>query len=440
MPRWLKIMLNTVGVLIVLAAALLTARAMMESRASAPERPREARGELVETLEIRAERMAPLIRAQGTVVSGPRMAVSAEVSGRVTERHPALEDGGVIDAGETLFRIDSRDYRIAVEEAETALAMARTQRAIEEGRQRVARREWERFGDAQAPSPLALREPQLRQAELEIERAEQALSRARLQLERTRVRAPMRALIQNATVETGQLVTPGQTLATLVAVDEWRVQAAIPVASLSAIAVPGYNSQTGSPVRVRTSQDGGALRDGVVLRLLGEVDPVGRMARLLVALPDPLGSAAGDGPVPLLLGDWVEVEIAGRDAEEVYRIPRVALRRGEELHVFDADGLLDIRTADIAWREPEHVVLRTGLAPAERLVVSRIAAPVQGMPLRDAADTGIADPTTDATPDRPVDVAPEESTDAAPTDAARADSARADAAADAPADAAPETR
>ena len=73
------------------------------------------------------------------------------------------------------------------------------------------------------------------------------------------------------------------------------VQVALPMDHLSAFDVPGFNCERGEGSRARVWQDlGGQMlkRGGRVIRLLGDLDPVGRMARVLIEIRDPFGLEA----------------------------------------------------------------------------------------------------------------------------------------------------
>jgi len=54
--------------------------------------------------------------------------------------------------------------------------------------------------------------------------------------------------------------------------------------------------------------------------------------------------------------------------------------------------LLEIRDVQIAWTEPDAVLITGGLEPDERVVISRIATPVPNMLLRTAEQTPEAEP------------------------------------------------
>ena len=105
------------------------------------------------------------------------------------------------------------------------------------------------------------------------------------------------------------------------------------------------------------------------------------MARVLVSIDDPLDDGSG---LPLLLGSFVDVAVAAAPIERAVKVPRAALRGGDTIFVMNDDDLLEIRTVQIGWTEPDVVLVTGGLGPRERVVVSRIPTPVPNMRLRTA--------------------------------------------------------
>ncbi|MCP4658069.1 MAG: HlyD family efflux transporter periplasmic adaptor subunit, partial [bacterium] len=179
---------------------------------------------------------------------------------------------------------------------------------------------------------------------------------------------------------------PQSRLATLVGTDEFWVQISVPVERLDWFDVPGLGAEQGSEVRVVHDAGPGKriVRSGRVVRLLGDLDPRGRMAQLIVSVEDPLAlEKDSDTPrMPLLLGSYVSVEIPGREIADVYKVPRVALHDGSRVWLMAQDGSLDIRDVRVIWREDDAVYVQQGLTDGERIITSRIAAPVQGMRLK----------------------------------------------------------
>jgi len=72
----------------------------------------------------------------------------------------------------------------------------------------------------------------------------------------------------------------------------------------------------------------------------------------------------------------------GKILTDVLHIPEPSLHEGSQIWVMTQNSELDIRTVDIRWRESGIVYISDQLAAGERLIVSDLAAPVQGMKLR----------------------------------------------------------
>ena len=152
--------------------------------------------------------------------------------------------------------------------------------------------------------------------------------------------------------------------------------------------IPEFNSESGSVVRVYDARawGSGPHRLGVVARLMSEIEPEGRMARLLVAVKDPLErKAAPKVRRPLILGSYVRVEIVGQKLSNIVRVERAALRNGSQAWVMGPKDTLEIRDVKIAWAGNNHVCVAGGLGAGDRLIVSDLGAPVEGMRLRTAA-------------------------------------------------------
>jgi RND family efflux transporter MFP subunit len=351
----------------------------------------------VEVTEIVHSTEEVVVRAQGTVTAAQQVQVRPEVAGRIVELSASLVPGGRFASGQTIATIDERDYRVHLVAQQEAVARARLALRREQARQAVAEEEWDLLETSipadQSNRDLALRIPQIEQAEAAIAAAEGALAKARLDLERCTITAPFNAVVTREQVDIGQLVTPQTEIATMVGTDVYWVQVSLPVANLEWLEIPGRNGHHGSPATVIYSSGAVEIRrEGRVDRLLGDVDPAGRMARLLIVVKDPLNlSRRHQGTdLPLLIGSYVAVEIRGRTIDNVVSIPRRALR---ELHVDGAIGTreglwlmddadrLSSRQAEVIWRTEETVIVSNGFADGERLITSNIATPIEGMKL-----------------------------------------------------------
>ncbi|MBK7829240.1 HlyD family efflux transporter periplasmic adaptor subunit [Nannocystis sp.] len=383
---------------LVLIGAVAAARSLMLAKPQVAARP-QAKRELPVTV-LRAQPTAhPIsLQALGEVKPVHRLVVQPEVSGRIVERSASLLPGGLLHKGDPLIRVDNRDHATVVAAQAAALEQATAALVEERGRKQVAEYDWQANLDklSEDARAFALRESHGRSAQASLSSARAQFDKARRDLGRTQVKVPFDALVLEATAELGQLVTPQTALATLVAIDRYWVEVAVPVSQLIHFEIPGVNvaiDARGSAAKILLDAGGGVVieRDGVIERLLGQVDARGRMARVLVMVEDPLGvqpaalKAAPEqsGPratLPLLLGSYVRVQIAGAPLPDTTEIPRVALVDDHAVWLV-VDDKLTAREVEVAWRGVDTVLVR-GLRPGEPVVTTPLASPTEGMAVR----------------------------------------------------------
>jgi RND family efflux transporter MFP subunit len=334
----------------------------------------------VEAVSVTARRDRIDVVASGTVRPARQVVVAAEVGGKVLWMSPELVPGGRFKAGQPVIRLDGRDYRLALEQQAAAVRMAQTELAVEESRKRLAEKEWQMLGE-QPPEPgsLALREPFLETAKAGVKAAQSNMRRTELAITRTGLAAPWNAVVLNRNVDVGHIVAPGAPLAVLVGTDAYWIEIAIPVDRLAWLDVPGIDgAKAGAAARVVYQLgDQTVERTGQVIRLAGDVDPVGRMARLIVEILDPL---AADQP-PLLLNSFVEIHLAGDHVDDIYELPRTALRDDGQVWIARADDTLHMQPVELIWRRPTSVVVR-GLSSGDRVITSPVPGATEGLSIR----------------------------------------------------------
>lgn len=330
-----------------------------------------------------------IITAMGTVVPSREVTIKARVSGEIQFVVPQFIPGGHFSKGDKLLSIDPSDHQVAVQKARSALEDALAALAIEQGSQNIAREELRLLSESSAETiphtDLALRKPQLQQAQAAVASAEADLRQAFLDLERTEVRAPFNALIIERNINVGAYVGAQDSLATIVGTDEFWIEAVVPLDKLALI---DFDHAGGCPAVVR-SQTGDGRWEGRVVRIAGKLNETSRMATVIVAVSDPLRLHSDRSMSPLIIDDYVFVEITGRQLSGIIELPRSALQDGNTLWVCDNDTL-DIRPVTLAWKNADKVYIQSGISSGEQVVVSELASPVQGMSLK------ISDPESDA--------------------------------------------
>ena len=375
--------------LLVLAIGVTAMVALIKSRPQAIKKPAVKVLPLVEissVVEVDSQQVT--VQGMGTVRPARVLILQPEVMGRVVSHHDQLVAGGRLKEGEELLRIDDREYTLIAEQQRAQVARAKLELQIEQGRKAIAQREWDAMKSSivstdDAGRSLALREPHLRAARSGVQSARSALDRSLLQVERTVLTAPFNAYVREEGIEVGQFVGLQSRLATLVGTDSVWVEVSLPVDKLSWISLPDAGGREGSVAWVEHDVGKGApvRRQGRVLRLLEELDPRGRMARVLVEVQDPFGGVEAD-QFPLLVGAYVSVSIEGRSLSKVMAIPRVALHGDDHVWVVDENDQLVRQVVTVAWRERDRLFVSEGLRAGDRLVTSPVASPVQGTLVR----------------------------------------------------------
>ena len=407
--RLLKVFLP----LAVLAVAGFTALTIVRNRPEVETQPQriEPPGVRIHVVELEDVRLS--VTSQATVRPRTETQLVPEISGRVTSVAPSFAEGGFFEAGDVLVTIDPFDYEQAVVSARSQLAQSRLRLAQEEAEAEVARREWQELGLGD-PRELTLREPQLDDARAAVAAADANLLRAQRDLERAEITAPYAGRVRYKNVDVGQFVTVGNAVATIYAVDVAEIRLPLPDDQLAYLDLPlsfrGTRNRPGPRVTVRTTFAGATYTwDGRVVRTESEIDPVSRMVHVVAEVRDPYMPGADPNRPPLAVGMYVEAEIEGREFDQVVILPRAAVRGQVQVLVIDADNRVRFRDVEILRSTIESVFVSGGLAQGERVVVSTIDSPTEGMLVQ------VTNPTEDllARSADPVSPADEEQTAAA---------------------------
>ena len=330
-------------VLLPVAIVAVTAAVVFVIHATRPDlepRPPEDRAPLVRVLRVDPGDFQFHVIAQGSVAPRREGDLVPQVEGEVVWVSPHLVAGGFFEKGDPLVRIDRADYEASLESARASVARAESEfrRAEKElaRQRRLADRSVAseaRIDDAENAHRVA--QAVLREGRAQLERAERDLARTELQ-------APYKGRVRDEQVDLGQFVGRGAPIATLYAVDYAEVRLPLPDRELAYLDLV---------LRARSRDENGAAQDpaslgpraelradfagrthswqGYVVRTEGELDPKSRMVHVVVRVEDPYDTRheSPPGRPPLAVGLFVEADIEGVVAEDVYVLPRSALRR-----------------------------------------------------------------------------------------------------------------
>ena len=391
--RRLKIISTFAVAIIGIAFAIMLAKSAKKPESKIPQPKLPA----VEVQIAEATRHTYRIQSQGTALPRTSIRLVSEVSGKVVSVAESFDVGQIFTKGDVLLKIDARDYELALAQARSQVAQAQLRLQMEVKEADVVRREWELLNQGE-PSGLQAREPQLASARAALEAALAAEEAAKRNLDRCEIRAPFDGMVARAGVRPGQFAALATPLGELFATDVAEVRLPLIASDLSFIDLPrpGAKVALGQAPKVTLSARAGERRTewlGHIVRSEETVDPMNRMVYVVAQVIDPYGLAKRDG-APLRSGTFVRASIEGRTQENVIVLPRHALRGKNQVWIVSEKSTLQewlgyrepshhkrliFRSVDVSFADAKQVIVAAGIQQGEQVVVSLLAAVVDGM-------------------------------------------------------------
>jgi multidrug efflux system membrane fusion protein len=296
--------------------------------------------------------------------------IRARVSGYLTAIH--FQDGQMVKQGDLLFTIDRRPFEMAVASAEADAKVADSTLGF--ARQELARAEVLRKSDTVPERTFDERTTTVRQGEARLAAANAALDRAKLNLEFTEVRAPVSGRIDTHTVSVGNLISGGDTNATLLT----------NIVSLDPIRLTFDVDQDAYLKYVRSMQDGSrpSLREGVNTVRIALPGDKGfpRSGKLdFVSNQIDRGSATvrmravvGNKDLSLAPGLFAKVLLAGTAAHEAVLIPDQAVSTDQGARVVSVveDGKARLRNVTLGPLIDGLRLVRDGVGAGDVVISS----------------------------------------------------------------------
>jgi RND family efflux transporter MFP subunit len=338
----------------------------------------------VSVLRVEPQILRLNVLSQGVVTPREEIDLVSEVAGKVVQMHPALVAGGFFKAGELLLTIDPRDYDYTITAAHARIAEAKRALIAEQAQVEQAHSEWQALGEGEA-SELALRKPQLAEAQAKLQAAQADLSKAQLNRSRCELRAPFAGRVLTKQAGVGQFLPAGAVVARIYASDKAEVRLPISSEQLAFLNLPlalAYSDASQWPRVTLTAELGGHQHQwlGQIVRSEAAVSEDSGQWYLVAQVNQPFQPIVNRPP--LLKGLFVHVEIEGAERVGVYRLPRNAVSPMQTVKLVNADHKLEIRTVEILRTEADSVVIKAGLYSGEQVIVSELPIAIAGTTLK----------------------------------------------------------
>jgi membrane fusion protein (multidrug efflux system) len=292
----------------------------------------------VEVAVARTDTVVDAILATGQIEAVQSIELRPDVEGRIARI--LVREGATVDQGTPLFKVDDAELKAQVAQAEADRDLAR---------QSLARTKDLLVQRASSQS-------ELERAEATARGDEARLDLLKVRLERTVVRAPFAGVVGQRAVSLGDYVTTDTRLVSLQTVSPQRASFQVPERYADQLKV-------GQQVTFRVA----ALRGQEFTGRVDFVDPVvqlpGRTITVKAMTPNPKGA--------LQPGMFIEARLATAVRPSAVIIPEdavVALQGATFVWVVN-QGKATRRQVDLGVRTPGFVEARSGVEPADQVVV-----------------------------------------------------------------------
>ncbi|HKT85783.1 MAG TPA: efflux RND transporter periplasmic adaptor subunit [Novosphingobium sp.] len=300
--------------------------------------------------------------------------VRPRVSGAITRIH--FRDGDFVRAGQPLFTVDPRPYGAAMAEAQADVAAARSALAL-------AKSDYGRVAgltgdEAMAASEVDQLRTRVRSAAAALAAAEARARQRGLDVEFTTVRAPISGRISDRRVDVGNLVSgengAGATLLTTInAVDP--IYFTFDASESLFLKTQRERAANKAPakVQVRLQDETDYRWNGTLDFTDNGLDPRSGTIRVRAVLANPDGFLTPGmfGNMRLADGGTVKALLVPDDAVQSDQARKVVLTVGK-------DGTVAAKPVELGPLVNGLRVIRSGLAPSDKIVISNYQAAVAG--------------------------------------------------------------
>ena len=415
---------------VVIGVAILIISIVTKSSPDVQENFDKAR--LVDVIPLSQTESMPEIVAYGRIAPKHSWQAIAEVSGKVTYRHPDLESGRLLSAGTLVLEIDPLEYELKQSQALANLNMANAQLKrldqeqknvvsslnIEKQKLTLEEQEYDRklelknkklisnseveaqkqsllvqtklVQDLSSTLKLLPDDKKVAQAQVNINQA--LLEDAQRQLTNTHIVLPFDARISEVSIEQAQAVSTGNIMfeAQKLGAVEVKAELSLKDAETLMQSVPKSLSHNGSLPNVEklglsaniTLQLGTKLHQwpATLTRIADNINPDQATIGFYLEVQQDIKELQIGTKPPLTKGMFVSAHIHGFNSQQ-FIIAEKSLH-GESIYIMDAENKLSIRKVNVHFRNNQGVAISGDFQAQDKLVLNDLIPAIPGMSLK----------------------------------------------------------
>lgn len=357
---------------------------LANAKAKPKQLPLEEKILVVDALKAIPQTVTITVDAMGEVKPQTSTQVVSQISGTIQSVSSLIKAGNYVEQGTILLRVDTRDFETQLKLAQADLISAKSQLAKEQGLSEAALIDWKKYQHkkkrSKAANDLALRKPQLAEAEARLQAANANLQQAKLNLSRTKVITPYSGIITQQLVDIGQYINIGTPLFTIVATGVAELEVSIPENKLQYLNLPNIKHSThnnSSEVSIQHKLGSNSItRVGKLTRTTANLNPVTRSLKAIIEIEDPY--SLNSNQAPLLMGSFVEASIEGKSFNNIIVLPRHIIKSGNQIWVIDKNNRLQTKTIETLNIGSEYAYVTAGINKGEYICLNTITGELPG--------------------------------------------------------------
>lgn len=369
-----KLIVSAVFAVILLAGFFLM-RELSGMKKLPPERPKAISSNFVKVNEVDYRELDTEVVAYGRITSSQPLSLIAEVGGRLFKGQVLLKPGVNFRKGQLLCRINDAETRLTLQSRKSEflnlIASSLPDLKIDFKEDYPAWQEY--FENIEIDKPLK-ELPEISSNKIKtflatknILRDYYTIKSGEENLRKYYIYAPYDGSIATVNLETGTVVSPGTTIATIIRTDQLEVEIPMEVDNIKWV-------KEGRIVEV-TSEDGSQSWSGEVTRIADYVDPSSQSINVYVRVDAGPDSGLYDGL-------YLRAIIPGSRLESAMEIPRRVLVNEDEVFVVDK-GVLKTRKVNVQKINQDQVLISpveaNGLNEGDSLVVEAPSNAIENM-------------------------------------------------------------
>jgi membrane fusion protein (multidrug efflux system) len=335
MPRF--VLLGMAVMIVVLFSAISDKKSAIQAEQDASVKQERPPVNTV-VMQVSPTTISNRLNLPGSIEAWTNLDMTAKIAGTVDE--VAVREGDWVTKGDALIRIESDDYRIALDRAEAAY--------------RLAKADYERDRAVYAKGVIPPAELEARETGMQTAKAD--LDNARLMYERCTITAPIDGVVRRLDAKIGMFLGVGDPVGEILQID--RVKAVIGIPESDVTAVRELDTVD---VNIKALDD--RTVTGRRYFISSSPETMARLYRLELELDNPDHA--------ILPGMFVRADIVKQQSDHALAIPFYSIiSRNDEQYLFvEKDGVAEKRNVKTGIMEKWMIEVTEGLEPGDRVIV-----------------------------------------------------------------------